>query len=446
MAKTKIPKQQIDLGGGVQPSVRIMTGFRPQDILFAENAANYGNLRLAASLCEWMLGDDRIGPLLHMRVESLLSLTPTFEPSGDRRRSNRAVRAMEAEEDWWKAYPDGELAQIVLWGILLGVAPARHVWTTDPETGRLLPKPEFWHPQHLRWDMDTRRWMICVADARTPNFGAEQELVAGDGGWLLHTPFGRNRPWSMGLWRSLSRLAMLKQLAIEDWAQHSEKSSMLAASSSATTPSSAQERARLGADIYQRGRNGVVVLPSGFDLKLVESIANTRNLYQAQIEMANTAISIAIRGGNLTTEVKSGSLAAAQTQERLGDDQKRRFDAAKIVDTLHEQSLPYWALYNFGDPKLAPWPIYPTDERDDLVLKGNTMLTSAQALTQFANLGFSINRAEFAEHFELEGFLGEPKPGEKTIVPLSMQQNEGSQNTPPPTQAKDAVTAPAAGD
>lgn len=398
---------------GVEPSVRTFTKWTPALIRGAELSADGGNLRQAANLCDWMLGDDRIGPLLHTRVQTLLGIDPTFEASGDKRRSNRVVRALEVQEDWWAAYPETELMQLLTWGILLGVKPARHQWVLDEDHGnRLLAMPECWHPQHLRYDWQTREWKIRVSQSSGLDAGIEQVLVPGDGDWILHTPYGKNRPWAYGLWRGLARMALLKTYAISDWSKHGEKGSLLAIESGlGEIPSTARQRKELAQDIFDRGKDAIAVLPPGFSIKLVEAKANTKNIYDAQIEMANKAIAIAIRGGNLSTDVEEGSRAAAEVHERLGDRAKLRFDAQGLTSTIHDQSLVYWAEFNFGDRKLAPWPVYPTDEDEDLGAKAETAGKAFAAATQATMLGFEVDPEGFIQEFDLGFWLKPPSDG-----------------------------------
>jgi hypothetical protein len=193
------PKKPSGKGGAniVQPTTRTFTVWSPAMIQAAEVSADSGNLRLAANLCEWLLGDDRIKSCLDTRVQALFGLDPMFERSGDKRRSGRAVRALEADEDWWDSYPEAENSQLVAWGILLGFGVAVHTWQNGgpQHDGRLLAKPSFWHPQHVRYDWTTRRWMTMAAESGF-GVGLEQEIVPGDGTWILHTPYGPNRRFS----------------------------------------------------------------------------------------------------------------------------------------------------------------------------------------------------------------------------------------------------------
>ena len=414
----KVPSTPRDLTAGVQPSVRTFTTWSVALIRAAEMAADSGYLRQVANLCEWLLGDDRIQGTLSARVESLLGLEPTFEQSGDKRKSKRVVRALEAGEDWWEAYPEDELATIATWGIVLGLAPAGHNWTEPREDhgDRVLPMPRFWHPQHVRYDWPTRRWMVKVAStAGFVDFGIEEELVPGDGRWILHTPYGSSRPWSRGLWRGLARLALMKSYAIQDWSRFGEKAHILVGVSGEDVESSKGQRAQLAKDIYELGREGIAFLPPGFDLKKVELVANTRDIYLAQIEMANTAIAILVRGGNLSTEVKGGSFAATESQAETGDASKRRFDAQSLTTTIHDQSLVWWASFNFGAAELAPWPVYPVEPKKDLKARSETLNTASTAVDRMLANGLPLDLAALGEEFEIP-FLktedGEIKAGQ----------------------------------
>lgn len=433
---------------GIAPSVRTFATWTPGLIKAAEIAADGGYLRQSANLCEWLLADDRIGPLLRNRTQTLLGLDPSFEPSGDKRRSKRTVRALDAQEDWWASYPEAELVQLHVWGLLLGCSPGQHEWIEhEDHGGRVLPMLEFWHPQGLRYDWHTRRWTIRVAQAGAgQGIGQETEFVAGDGQWVLHTPYGPNRPWSNGLWRNLSRYALLKLYAVNDWAQHSEKASLLVATKQVGGEAmlgdleveTAEQRAELAEDLYARGRDGVAALPPGWDAKLVESTANTKNLYDAQIEMANKAITIAIRGGNLTTDVgKSGSRAAAETQAETGDHAALKFDAQSLTTTIHDQSLVWWAEFNFGDPRLAPWPVYPTEEGEDLTEKATTAGAAAGAAKQMQDLGLEVDAQGFIETFGLSEWVKPPPKGDVLPKPATPEPEPETTDDPPPTEADD---------
>jgi hypothetical protein len=392
------------------PSVRLYTEWDPRKIKMAIQLAEQGNLTYAASLCEWLLTDDRVAGALSARTDALMGLTPTFE-LGSGRRAKRAARELEAGEDFWQAYPEGELTQVVTWGILLGVGPGQQrPWVANPDhAGRLLPTLTFWHPQTLAWDWYLQRWTV-------QDITGQLIEVRTDGGeWILHMPYGSTRPWAGGLWRSLARWVLLKQYALSDWARHGEKAATLVA----TAPEKAtkEQRKLLAEDLAKAGEDRVVALANGFDLKLVEVSANTKEIYQAQVEMADLAIAIRVRGGNLSTSVSDkGSFAAAKQQAKSGDNAKLRFDASALSTTLHDQSLVFWAQFNFGDARLAPWPNYPVEPEEDKSQRATMVKTLAEGLTIMSALGFQILEKETKEEFGLS-FLGKLEEPEGVPAP-----------------------------
>jgi hypothetical protein len=408
----------------LQPSTRVYYTWTPAQIRLAEVSADGGNLSYAANLCEWLLGDEKIQGALQTRVQAVLGLTPTFEKAGDARSSGRVVKKLE--RDWWPSYPENELGQIHAWGLLLGVTPGRHQWISpDGHDGRWLANPEHWHPSNLRYDYSTRQWVIrAIRGNLGLSVGEEMVLTPGDGDWLLHAPYGNHRPWSMGLWRGLARWALLKSYAISDFGRLGESASRNVVEADKDVHSTKELRQELASDISSMARDSTIVLPAGFRYSLVESQASTAQIYKLQIELADAAFAIAIRGGNLSTNVEAGSRAAAEVQERLGDKAKLRFDAQSLSTLLHDQSLVWYAEFNFGSKALAPWPKWPVGEKEDLKSKAETMGEAADAATKWVALGYDLDRNAFAETFEVDGFLKPTAGKAPTLVDPNAETDE----------------------
>lgn len=371
------------------PIVRTYSDWTPEKIRLAERQADAGDLSYAASVCEWLLCNDRVAGALDARLDALFGLEPTFEP-GVGRRKNQAIRALEAEEDWWQSYPESQNRLIHKWGLLLGVAPGHHLWVDSPDhKNRWLPQPRFWHPQTLRKDWQRNEWTIS-------NFRHERMVVTpGDGNWVLHTPFGEDRPWSLGLWRSLARWALLSEFAVRDSGRVGESGTLLVASS--PEGSTKDSRRELAEDLRTLGSDGVAVLGNGYDLKLVEMSAAARDIYEKQMQMADLAISIRIRGANLSSNVQGGSHAAAEAQFKANETPKLRFDAESFSSTIHDQSLVWWAQYNFGDRRLAPWPNYPVDPEEDVKAKGEAEEIAFRNAKTAEEQGFEVDRDAFLD-------------------------------------------------
>ncbi len=379
-------------GALLEPSVRILLDWSPAQIRAAEVLADGGNLRMAADLCEVLLADDRIQGVLTARTRGLLGLKVDFEKSGDGRRSGSAVKALEAGEDWWAAFPERELGALMDWGILLGVGLAQIDWTDREDAPRVVPRLARWHARWLRFDWDQRRWLVAV------DGGQEIEIAPGDGSWVLHTPAGLNRPWADGAWRALSRWWLLKHMARQDFARHSEIHGTPIRAGIAPETSNRKDREELASDLAGLGRDTGMVLPPGYDLKLVEATARTWEMFRAQVEMADLAIAIRLAGQNLTTDVSGGSLAAAKVHQIVRGD-LIRFDAESLATTLHDQALTWWAELNFGDRRLAPWPAWPTDPPEDQLVAAQTREAQGKAITALRAAGVDV--APVLEEFGL---------------------------------------------
>lgn len=400
----------------LQPSVRTYRLWTPAQLKLAESMADTGSIRLAVDLCDWLLGDDKTRGALDGRINGLLGLPLEFKAQGDGRRKTRAVNALEAEEDWRLISTDSEVRQILAWSLLLNLGTGFNKWKREPDHGdRDVPRITFYHPQPLSYDWNARTWMRENAQ---DNEGQEP-IQFGDGTWFAHMPFGSYRPWSMGLWRGIARWALLKAYAISDWGRLGETATRNVVEEQfdpnreepITPEISLAHRQELASDLRDLKRESAILLPVGFSYRLVETTAATREIFEKQITFADTAIAIAIRNSNLTTNVASGSLAAAEVQERTGDGSNRKADASAWADTTHNHTLVFWAADNFGDSKLAPRPVYQADPPEDLKTTSESLDVAMDALTKAQALGFEIDHQKFADKFNVEDFLKAPKPG-----------------------------------
>lgn len=400
----------------VQPQSRASIKWTPSLIRAAEISADGGDMRMVGELCEWLLGDDQISRDLHQRAQALVALEPSFEKSGDRRKSSRVVRALEAGEDWWDGWPEPQLVQLVVWGILAGFSVARHAWEVKPgHGGRILPMPQVWDVQHTRFDFMRGTWIARVVNGpNAAQYGHEEAFAPGDGTWILHAPHGPDKPWRRGLWRGLARFRLLRQYAVEDIARLGEGITRNVVEADKDVKQTKEFREEIAHDLAEMGRDGTIVLPSGFTYKLVSAAQGGVAVFEKQFEIAERAIHIAIRGGNLTSNVDGqGSRAAAEVQERLGDRANLAFDAQSLTTTVHDQSLTWWAEFNFGSAELAPWPVYPVEPEEDLKAKTEGEEKAFTVVEKAEQLGFEVDREAFLREHKITW----AKPGQKAVPP-----------------------------
>lgn len=354
-----------------------------------------GDLRWVADCCDWILGDERVKSAFHTRIGGLLGSQLSFEESanGGAIARRKAARAIEAGEDFWELFPETELHRLMTWGLLLGVAFGRiNGWTENKDHGgRLVPQIEVWHPRFFRWDHAGQRWLRDTGNGWVP-------VEFGNGEWFIYCPYGRSRPWASGLWRGLGVFVMLKLMAEADWGLRSEKQGQ--PTWVLTGEQSWERRKELALLIAELGRDPAVAMPNGVDAKLVESRAENGEIFERQIQLANTSFSVAITGGNLTVEVSGSQKTGATAQTLVRIDYKRN-DAAGLSTFCHDQVLVWWSEWNFGDAQAAVWPIWNVEPPADLHSVAGTWLTVAKAVSTFRAAGITIDLQLTAERFNI---------------------------------------------
>lgn len=373
----------------LEPQPRPVSGWLPSKIKSAERQADNGDLALAADLCELLQADDRISGLIQT-LGLVAALPLSFLPPG----SDEPSEVSKAlDEDFWKFLPETTITQTIGWLRILGVA-FLHVrsWDYDPESGRVLPQVEVWHPRNFKFDFSIRKWVLK---------GSNTIVEPGDGRWVILTAFDRLRPWSTAPWRMISKFWLLKIFAVSDWGLYSNKNATGFLVAKSTTPGGSatpEAKEQLTRDLQQLGRNGATALPEGFDLDLVESIARTHESYQKQIEMADLAFSIALTGNNLTTQVDGGSHAAANVHERVTLSRIRSI-AEALSTALRDQLLTWYVAWNFGAGAVAPYPFWDTRPPRSRADEAETLGKAATAIQQLLSAGAPIDIVGVCELF-----------------------------------------------
>jgi len=417
----------------VQPYTRTSIAWTPDLIRAAEIYANGGSIRLAADLVDDMLGDDRIQLVIKRRVGGLLGKPLTFD-AGMGRKKRAAIKALEAEEDWWSILPEDKYSQLKSYALMLNIAPGTLTWSAS-KTGRLLPELEVWHPRHLRFDTTRRVWVATTTTG-------EVVVNPGDGTWVMHCPFGRSRPWTWGLWRGIARWWMLKQFAINDWGVASDEIRVKAVTVDAGAESTVEDRKRLAREIVEMGRAGVIVLPPGYKYEIIEQKADTWKIYQEQINMANEAIAIAFLGNNLSTEVHGGSLAAAQEAGNV-EIGVLRYDAESDSTWAHDQILTHWGELNYGSADAAPWPCYEIEPPEDDSKKADTLLKKSQALSSLKDAPPEVDRRALLEEAGIP-LLAEAAVPAAPVEPIAPAEPAPAEPPPDAEPKPDAVKTEAA--
>lgn len=396
-ARPKLTDDETSAARAASP--RQFVTWTPALVRQAIRNADVGQLEMAAACCAWLQQDARIVGALQARVDQLMGLPVQFQSSD---KADPKAHIEDLNDDFSEAYPESSLSQILTWGLLLGVTTTHHA-PTVATSGRIAPNISLWNPGTLNYDIRTNVWTVRDVEQ------AVLTVTPGDGEWGLFTPYGKDRPWASGLWYSISMLAVAKTYAIQDWAKTSEKASMWVFESGLVDRdgypivTTKDQRQQLVDALDARGSDAAVALPAGWQLKLLQT-ADNYHIYLDQINMIDTAIAVLIRGGNLSTQVTSGSLAAAQSQAETGDGAKVSKDSATLGTFLRDQSIKWWAAWNFGPGTLAPWPKW-----EKKAVK-TVDVTTATAVTAFTAAGFEVDVNLLREDYGLDFLVAYERP------------------------------------
>lgn len=413
---------------------RVLLDWSPDDIRTAVYTSSTGWLTLAGDLVTAIRGDDRVPALIASRVMAVQGAPLTFEAAPAGRLRRRALKAAQAEEDWWAMLPESELEELRSWLRFFGVALGELVWVepdpADPKgeaviarlrNGRNVPRLKVWDPRNARLDLDAGQWWVRTRD------GTEELVEPGKGKWVLMT-LGGSRPWLKAPWRGVSELWLAKKYAREDWARQSERYADGMVWITSPDDADDDERKKIAADFDAAGKRPVYVGIQGYEAKVIELKANAWETYQTQWELCNRSMSVAILYNDLQSESKRSAGTGAQLQGEVRDDVKKA-DASSDETDLRAQVLAPWAEANFGDAELAPWPVYDVDPAEDLQALAAMWSGVATALKTADSCGYDVDWQE------VRTVTGFPITGKREKEPVPPQLANGAQPVPGQTPA-----------
>lgn len=352
---------------------QISDGWTPSLVKAAYAQAEGGSLMLLADLVETMFTDDRINGVLKTRTHGLLGLPLHFE-------GGSAEQQAELSGGLWDDMVDeAEAARLQAWGLVLGIGLGQRVpvprLVGEPQKYRL----QTWSPRWLYYDQSGysgSTWRVNTRRGTNPVIPGVQ--------WVIYTPYGSNRPWSYGEWRALAFPWLLKHFALEDRANHSEVMGTPTRVGNAPQGASERMRNQFQSQIKSLGRNGVLVLPEGWDYQIKEATGRTWQIYSEGITWADSAITIVLAGQIVTTEGSQG-FASGNVQDQIKGD-LIRFDAKALGKCLSKQFLSPWSFANTGSYD-CPYPCWNTERPVNLMNLATTYQTLGNGVVALDTAG-----------------------------------------------------------
>ncbi len=350
-----------------------------------------GHFSQSAYLCDAMTGDDRIAATLGQRMGALFSRPMKTTPcmNGVATDDAEAVAVAEAWDAVWDRFaPLPVLEEIHTWGITEAVIPIEIQWDRSVTPWQPYMKP--WHPTHLMWRWDLRKYTIVTMD------GIEV-IEPGDGRWMLYTPHGPWRGWRRGAVRPLATPWFVRQRSWIDHARYNERHGMPILKAKAPARSDPKMRDNWVQGLASLGQESVVLCPqnvdgTGFDVEILEARDRAYESFGAIASRADMSIVLTILWQNLTSEVSGGSYAAAAVHEGVAQTASR-YDNGTLSPMIYEQAARVFAAWNFGRPELAPKREWVIEKPADHLASAQTFQAFSTALAQMATAGVKLTPA-----------------------------------------------------
>lgn len=346
---------------------------------------DYGVFMRSAPMVDEILTDDRIQGVNGTRIGAVLSAPLTFKAGGTSRKAAKIKDEIAGVNDepglWDRMFPYSTAADQLKWGINLGFAYGQIGW--ERTTERWLPRIIPWHPQFVRWDWQSRRF-IAQTERGFVVLPRPDEQPRGDGQWFVYCPYGVEYGWRSALIRSICQKYLSRQWIERDFDRWCERQGLGFLKGIVPQGSQPAERDEFFEQLNNVGSEGAALCirgpdGKGYDIEISEFEAQTFLGIEKRRSQLDSDIAIAILGQNLTTEVKGGSFAATQTQNLVRLDYALR--DAKMALALRDQLLSWYCEYNYGDPDLAPTPKYEVEPPDDDVGEATALKTLGEGLT-----------------------------------------------------------------
>jgi phage gp29-like protein len=378
------------------------TQWSVQSAIAALDNHERGNFSTSGRLADNMLRDPRIGSVIDTRVLGVLGLP--FEWKFDKDPTPQDMGALEIlQESWHHMFMDSVAAQVLRNTIIMGYCLVNNYW--DEVDGYFIPKLTVWHPANAYYNIGTRK-----LSAFTYNQSVV-EMEAGDYRWMVFKLLDHERPWMSGAIRRLAFSYLARTYAMNDWRTNSAVYGNPIRKLMTTMEAAAQpDTYTFIKDMADRIRMGApIALPFGFDLQQLESTQHSPEMFKMLIDKCDTDIAISVLGQNLTTEVKSGSYAAANIHRDIMLEYLQA-DVNLLNKTVYHQLILPFYQFNFGEDIQIPHPHWDatipedTDQINEGLLKrSQSLATLGDALIKLKESGFGdmLNMTEIAREFRI---------------------------------------------
>lgn len=358
----------------LKPRVREASSWYPGDDDAAWVLAEQGQLQLAAQLCEAVQSDGVVSGLLTTRSEGLLELDLVVTGDDELVSDLVGESAAGPKNDglFWKMFPKATLARIIRYGILLGVGVGYFVQGEDD------PCPTLHVVEHQF--LITRRGVDGHARLYYRTLDGEVEVTPGDGRWFVFAPYGLERFWLFGAWRSVGKFYIAKISAVEQRMTWGQKLAQGILWITAPGSSTRQERDGVVGFLADSVAPPIMAMLEGWKLNNIDVQGTGFAVWKDAKDDANAEIRMALTGQLGTSGAESLGLGNG----KIFADIKHTFivgNAASLAESIH-----FYGLVPFAERQglVAPWAEWDTTPPEDKKLLGDAAKAAGDGLISLA--------------------------------------------------------------
>jgi phage gp29-like protein len=381
------------------PQINSIVEWQVEQMRAAIRAHMWGIFEGTGQLVDAILGDDRVQATLGSRISGLFGREVRFRPADD------SMAAREVCDAWARAWPmlatASAMTELSVYSILMGWTPSQIVWSEHDKI-EYCPTLRPWHPRYTYWHWNLRQYIALSQDGQIP-------ILAGDGKWLLHAPYGAYRGWIRGAVRPVAEPWLMRHWALRDWARFSEVHGQPIKKGICPASADEQQRDAFSAALSQLATETTLLVSQGndgvnsYDFELVEAKDTAWESFPGLRDHCDMAIVLALLFQNLTTEVKGGSFAATTAHMDIRSS-GIQYDNDAWRWTIHSQLARPFAFLNFGDARLAPWTDWDVTPKEDFTHNAEQFAKFATAVEMLRRGGVEFTDSGAVQKFATERF------------------------------------------
>ncbi|RMD59854.1 MAG: DUF935 family protein, partial [Nitrospirae bacterium] len=333
---------------------------------------------------EEILSDARVGGCFSSRKAGVTSLEWDID------RGKAKTRQAKLIIDVFKNLDIYTIISSALESIFYGYAILEIVW--EKVGGYILPKKIIGKPQEwFTFDRENRLLLRNKEKFYEGDPVPEYKFIVVQHNATYKNPYGLPIA-SMCFWP-----VTFKRGGLKFWLMFTEKYGMPFLIGKHPRGTSLEDTNKLADLLENMIQDAIAVIPDDSSVEILEAGGKSASagIYKELLEYCDNEITIALLGQNLTTQVKSGSYAAAQTHMQV---RKDLIDSDKIMIEKAMNHIIRWIYeLNFSDNETPVFSMYEQEDVDKELAERDEKLTNSLQLA-----GLKLTKRYFQKYYALE--------------------------------------------